>query len=408
MHLRHAAVVTAIVSVSLLSMTAQSAGAATASIPTISKLSTTAGPMTGGTRVTITGKNFSHVKAVKFGSTRGTSLRVLSHKKLTVAAPRHAAGLVDIRIVTRGGTSRVVKSDRFTYIPSPSISTITTAAGPNTGGTRLTITGKNFIRVSRVEFGSTPGKALTVASPNKLSVTAPSHPSGTVHIRVVTAYGMSTAIAADRFTFGTPMKTTLLDVNGSGAYDSANFTAPTTPDQWAITYTYDCANFGTQGNFAITVHSASGGYLDLAANQLAASGGATSYVHGGGTVYLSVDSECAWHISAWANEYPTVTSAPPTLSKTLLDLSGNGASNTATFTAPDLPGEWAITYSFDCTSYGYQGNFALTVQTAGGDYIDLVANDLAMSGNATTYVHGGGAVYLEINSECDWHVTAAA
>ena len=42
----------------------------------------------------------------------GTSVRVLSSTKLLVTAPRHAAGLVDLRVTTSTGSSLVVLADR--------------------------------------------------------------------------------------------------------------------------------------------------------------------------------------------------------------------------------------------------------------------------------------------------------
>ena len=47
------------------------------------------------------------------------------------------------------------------------------AFGPVTGGTVLTITGKNFTNASAVEFGSTPAASFTVDSDTQITATAP-------------------------------------------------------------------------------------------------------------------------------------------------------------------------------------------------------------------------------------------
>lgn len=83
--------------------------------------------------VTITGTGFTGVKAVKFGAipafsvsnsvpnnqelmTSGTLLHVASDgKKITVISPAHAAGIVDVRVTTPGGTSTTSAADGFTY-----------------------------------------------------------------------------------------------------------------------------------------------------------------------------------------------------------------------------------------------------------------------------------------------------
>ena len=55
--------------------------------PTISSLTPTSGPTTGGTLVTITGTNLLQLASVSFGGTPGTSVNVLSDTQLTVLSP---------------------------------------------------------------------------------------------------------------------------------------------------------------------------------------------------------------------------------------------------------------------------------------------------------------------------------
>jgi hypothetical protein len=89
----------------------------------------------------------------------------------------------------------------------------------------------------------------------------------------------------------------------------------------------------------------------------------------------------------------------------LVKESGNGIKNTASFAAPD---EWRIRYSYDCSSFGYKGNFQVFVYD-GSDPQDIVVNELGRSGKDTTPIYqGGDHLHLEINSECEWKVTALA
>lgn len=88
--------------------------------PVVSSLGVTDGPVGGGTRVTVRGVNFVNVRRVLFGGTSGTSLVVASGgRQLTVTAPRHTAGAVDVVVVCAYGTSRSSASDRFTYYLAP-------------------------------------------------------------------------------------------------------------------------------------------------------------------------------------------------------------------------------------------------------------------------------------------------
>jgi len=60
--------------------------------PTVTSISPTAGPGTGGTSVTITGTNFSGATAVTFGATAATGFTVNSTTKITATSPQEGAG----------------------------------------------------------------------------------------------------------------------------------------------------------------------------------------------------------------------------------------------------------------------------------------------------------------------------
>lgn len=87
--------------------------------------------------------------------------------------------------------------------------------------------------------------------------------------------------------------------------------------------------------------------------------------------------------------------------KTLLDVTGDGIKQTPNFTAAD---QWTINYSYDCTAFGSKGNFQIYIYNSDGSPSDIAANALDMKGEDVTTEHGGGTFYLQINSECSWHV----
>jgi hypothetical protein len=115
----------------------------------------------------------------------------------------------------------------------------------------------------------------------------------------------ATATTAGSSRTTTPATTTtaassvLFQQTGSGTASTPNFTTPT---NWDIDWSYNCSNFGTQGNFAVTVEQAGTGTMasieDLPINQLGESGSGVQSYHYGGKLYLSVDSECDWTIKA--------------------------------------------------------------------------------------------------------------
>jgi hypothetical protein len=170
--------------------------------PVISKIDPRNGPTTGGTVVTIKGKHLKTTKKVLFGKAKATRLKVTSDKKLIVTAPPHAAGAVDVTVKSRGGRSAKSAAARFTYaLEKPQVTAVAPNTGPDTGGTRVTVTGTGFAGVTQVSFGGVPGTGLTISSPTQLSVTSPETSAGLIHVNVTNPAGTSPSKSGDIFRF---------------------------------------------------------------------------------------------------------------------------------------------------------------------------------------------------------------
>ncbi len=83
----------------------------------------------------------------------------------------------------------------------PVVKRRSTTSGRTTGGTRVTVTGHGFLGVLAVRFGAGLGTSIKVESNTRLLVTSPRHRPGVVNIRVVTTFGTSPLVAADRFRY---------------------------------------------------------------------------------------------------------------------------------------------------------------------------------------------------------------
>ena len=98
---------------------------------------------------------------------------------------------------------------------------------------------------------------------------------------------------------------------------------------------------------------------------------------------------------------PAQVAAP----QTLLKLSGSGTKSTQKFTAG---GDWDLNWSYDCSSFGYKGNFQVFVYNGDGSmsFSNSGVNQLGMSDSGVEHYHNGGTFYLEVNSECSWKIDA--
>ncbi len=95
------------------------------------------------------------------------------------------------------------------------------------------------------------------------------------------------------------------------------------------------------------------------------------------------------------------TAAAKPKAHTVATFSGSGIQKTPRFTVTDT---WKLVYSFSCADFGQSGNFQV-FEDGGADFSGATVNDLAMSKSSSTWAYGDAGVhYLEINSECNWHV----
>jgi hypothetical protein len=86
--------------------------------PVVTDIPADSGPSGGGTSVTIAGLNFSGAAGniqVSFGGVAATNVTVVSDSTLTVTSPAHAAGTVQVTVVTPYGTSATSTNSQFTY-----------------------------------------------------------------------------------------------------------------------------------------------------------------------------------------------------------------------------------------------------------------------------------------------------
>ncbi len=139
--------------------------------PFTSAISPTAGPLTGGTAVTITGAHLFTTNAVTFGGTPTTSFTVLSDSQITAVSPAAAApDSVQVQVTSPGG---VASNLSFTYDPTPTISSLSPTSGSTNGGDTITITGTHLAHTEAVTFAGNPSHFGIIDSNTLTAITPP-------------------------------------------------------------------------------------------------------------------------------------------------------------------------------------------------------------------------------------------
>ncbi|KSV75556.1 hypothetical protein N185_17090 [Sinorhizobium sp. GW3] len=173
--------------------------------PTVTSVSPTDGPTSGGTTVIITGNGFlaaSGTGAVKFGATTAT-YTINSNTQITATSPANSAGTYDITVTTPGGTSATSAADQYTYVAAPTVTSVSPTAGPTAGGMAVVITGTGFAAANptgAVKFGAT-NATYTINSNTQITATSPANSAGTYDVTVTTPGGTSATSAADQYTY---------------------------------------------------------------------------------------------------------------------------------------------------------------------------------------------------------------
>jgi hypothetical protein len=83
----------------------------------------------------------------------------------------------------------------------PIVDGATPRRGPEAGGTKVTITGWNFVPGTTVSFGGVQSTSVAVVSDEKLKAVAPAQLGGTVDVTVTTPGGTSAKSTEDHFTY---------------------------------------------------------------------------------------------------------------------------------------------------------------------------------------------------------------
>jgi hypothetical protein len=172
--------------------------------PRLTGISTSSGPTSGGTSITITGTGFTGATSVGFGSTAARSFTLNSDTSITAVSPAALAGTVDVTVTNAGGTSGTSVADQFSFIAPPTIRGVSPNSGPLAGGDWVTVTGTDLGTTSKVSIGDTT-TAFNVLSNTSLSVYIPAGETAeTVNIAVTTIGGTSPRTSSDQYTYLAP------------------------------------------------------------------------------------------------------------------------------------------------------------------------------------------------------------
>ncbi|MFG3308937.1 IPT/TIG domain-containing protein [Streptomyces wuyuanensis] len=163
------------------------------SAPVLSGVSPAQGPTAGGNSVTLTGNGLGGATAVRFGGT-SAAFTVVSGTEITATAPAGSVGSVQVSVTGPGGGSNTLP---YAYVGLPTLSALSPAEGPTSGGNVVTLTGTALGEVTSVLFGGVPAP-FTVTSATQITATAPAGAAGGIQVTVSGPGGTSGGLTYTR------------------------------------------------------------------------------------------------------------------------------------------------------------------------------------------------------------------
>ena len=181
--------------------------------PTVATVSPTSGFASGNTLITLTGANFLSTVTVTVGGVAATNVTRTSATNVTARTPAGTPGTAPVVLTNSDG--QVSSPVNFTYVAAPVLTSIAPSNGPMQGGTRITLTGTDFVPGARVTIGGVPAFAVAVASSTSLTATTNSGAPGAQDV-VVTNPDTQSSTLDDAFTLnGAPSLTSISPISGA-------------------------------------------------------------------------------------------------------------------------------------------------------------------------------------------------
>lgn len=157
--------------------------------PVVTAVTPAIGKASGGTSVTITGRNFIADGAgtidVRFDGLLATSIVVVNRTTITCVTPAGmTVGSVDITVKNAQQTVTGTLFDAFQAYDI-TITAIDPNHGPISGGTVITIYGVGFELGSTVTFDDVAATNVIFIDSQHMKATAPAHATGFVSVKVI-------------------------------------------------------------------------------------------------------------------------------------------------------------------------------------------------------------------------------
>jgi hypothetical protein len=203
--------------------------------PKVASVHPALGSAAGGTTVTVAGSSFEYSPklACVFDGINTAPATLLSPTSISCVVPPLSSNpgspsqqTVQLRVTANGvDYSSSSTSTSFTYVPAPTVASISPARGPVSGGTEVTVTGTNFVLNADAvcRFGGIETTGIVISS-TLATCSSPPHAEDTVSVSVsMNSGGDFTSSSAASFSFRSALLVTSVLPTGALASEGGSF-----------------------------------------------------------------------------------------------------------------------------------------------------------------------------------------
>ncbi len=320
------------------------------SVPTVTGLTPSGGPVKGGQVVVIKGTDFTGATAVKFGAVAATSYAVISDTNIVAVAPDAAAAGDQLVTVTNSiGTNATGKSYKYA---GPTVTKVAPAWAKTDASSIITVTGTGFIGTVKADvvIGGAAALDVWVISDRSMIVKTPVTDSANsitvaegVSDVVISRNGVASATAAGKSTFlfasGLPAITAITD--GSSAVSGTDGVA--VGSQLTITGTQllgvTQVNFGATKVTAANITIASATSLTV-----------TVPTHPSGPVDVTVETAVGASVTNLVTPFNYYSTKAPTISSLYPGVLAKGTGGTFLVYGKGFTGVKVANVELNCTT----------------------------------------------------------
>jgi hypothetical protein len=325
--------------------------------PVVRAVDPNRGLASGRTSVRLHGSGFTGATMVSFGANAApsNSISVFDDTQLFVTSPAGTSGAtVDVTVTTPVGTSATSSADHFTYYTpvAPTITAVSPASGPASGGTHVWITGTALSGISAVAFGSSQTFAYPISDTVIEVFNSPPGTNGaTVDITVTTPGGTSPVTGADHFTYTAPVTPSVGAVSPSSGSTSGGTTVYITGAGFAGA---TAVNFGTT---MATFYVQPDGTVITATSPAGAAGTVdVTVVTPGGTSATSANDHFAY----------VASTSPPTVSALSPNTGPSSGGTTVYVTGTNFAGASQVTFGGTSATFVVLGDTLIKATSPSG------------------------------------------